>query len=122
MSEQGTVPPQTSAAPTMPGPPIQKYPALRVIASIYRVLAYVALVGGLIGVIVGFGMLSHSGTYPFGSTGGIEVVLLSIICGVVGFISFLAHSEMILVSIDMEANTRGTSILLRTILERSSKR
>lgn len=102
----------------MPAPPKQKYPALRTIASVYRILAYIALIGGFIGVIVGIALLGQSGSYSIEYTGGIMVIVLSVLGGVVGYVSFLAASEMILVFIDMETNTRGSNILLRTILQR----
>ena len=122
MSDQDAQVSQVAGQPGLPSPPSQKYPALRVIATIYRVLAYLALVGGLIGVIVGLVMSGNSAPFSGQPAGGVGVIILSLIYSVVGFVTFLATSEIILVFIDIEANTRGNCILLRSLLERDTRR
>jgi hypothetical protein len=126
VSEQVTVSPQ---APAVPGPAKRKYPALRVIAAVYRVLAFVMLFAAAIGVIVGLvlvirpSLVNHTqyGLNP-GIGIGLMVVLSSIVSGVFGFVALMAASDSMRVFIDLEANTRAGNDLLTAILERQNNR
>ena len=47
---------------------------------------------------------------------GAGVILLSLLCGVIGCITCLAISEVILVFIDIEHNTRSSHVLLKKFI------
>ena len=76
-----------------------RYPALRLIARIYRRLAWLVVVLGVIGVIFGFVSL---GTVVL----GVLLILGSLIGGAIGCVTLLAVSEALMVFIDIEENTR----------------
>lgn len=78
-----------------------KYPTLRVIAVILKVLAYIAIVGACIGIIAGV-IVSVS----IGIAKGVSVILLSILYGVIFTVGCLMQSEFIRLFIDLEQNTR----------------
>jgi predicted Zn-ribbon and HTH transcriptional regulator len=93
-----------------------KYPALRVIAVIFKVLAVLAGIAGLIGALVGLSqMFGNINGAP--AAGGV-IVLVSLLYGGLGCLYALAISEGINVFIDIEANTRLTNKLLRNLLDR----
>lgn len=75
-----------------------RYPALRIIASIYRVLAVILAIAGL-AVIV------------FGIAGGqIELILAGSLGATLGVITSLAAAEGIIVFLDIEENTRRANM------------
>jgi predicted nucleic acid-binding Zn-ribbon protein len=86
-----------------------RYPALRVIAGIYRVLAWFVAILAAIGVFVGLTNLEG-----YRASFGILLLLGSLIGGAIGFVTLLAASEGIKVFIDIEENTRvAASSVLR---------
>lgn len=95
-------------------PTSKRYPALRVISTIYRILAYLSAVGGIIGVMVGISEMSER----YGGAVGGTILLLSLVCGAIAFITFLAIAEAIHVFIDIEENTRHTTSTLRRLQNR----
>jgi uncharacterized protein YneF (UPF0154 family) len=110
--------PKSDESPTIQ----RRYPALRTIATIYKVIAYFCLIGGAVGVIIGIGIAAAKSRELFGSySEGIclLIVIFSIIVGVSGFISSLAISENIKLFIDMEENTRLTNDFLRKLINKS---
>ena len=93
-----------------------RYPALRVISGILKVLAVLAAIAGLIGALVGLSqMFGNTNGAP--AAGGV-IVLVSLLYGGLGYLYALAISEGINVFIDIEANTRLTNKLLRNLLDR----
>lgn len=104
-----TKPEQSREEPTS-----KRYPALRVISTIYRILAYLSAVGGIIGVMVGISKMSER----YGGAAGGTILLLSLLYGAIAFITFLAIAEAIHVFIDIEENTRHTSTVLRKLSNR----
>jgi hypothetical protein len=93
-----------------------RYPALRVISVIFKVLAILAAVFGAIGALVGLVQMAGDG-YGAAYAGGF-IVLVSLIYGGLLCIYMFAASEAIKVFIDIEGNTRLTNDLLRKLLEK----
>lgn len=93
-----------------------KYPALRVIAVIFKVLAVLIAIGGLIGALAGLVQMSGN-TYGAAATGGM-ILLISLLYGGLGCIYMFAVSEGIRVFIDIEGNSRLTNELLRKLLDK----
>ncbi|HKV39768.1 MAG TPA: hypothetical protein VJX67_11195 [Blastocatellia bacterium] len=99
----------------------KKYKALRIIATIYKVLAFVVLaicvIGGLVMLAAGIGS-GASRDYNFGSVGpaamlsGFVGALVVIIYGVVLFVMLYGAGEFIYVFLDIEENTRLTNSML----------
>ena len=93
-----------------------KYPALSVIAVIFKALGVLAGIAGLIGALVGLSqMFGNANGAP--AAGGV-IVLVSLLYGGLGCLYAFAISEGINVFIDIEANTRLTNKLLRNLLDR----
>ncbi len=78
-----------------------RYPALGVIAGVYRLLAWFVAIFATIGVLVGLGNLGG-----YRASFGIPLLFTSVIGGSIGFVTLLAASEGIKVLIDIEENTR----------------
>jgi hypothetical protein len=94
----------------------KKYTALRIIATIYKILAWLILVLGIIGFIVAIitGSLAGSKAFRAGIGGGFLGFLSGIgilIYTIIAFIGLLAFSEAIYVVLDIEENTRKTAIM-----------
>ncbi|MBU2495346.1 MAG: hypothetical protein KJ935_02435 [Candidatus Omnitrophica bacterium] len=80
-----------------------KYAGLRKVSDALRTLAWVVLVLCGVGLLVGLGLIVRK---PEAS--GI-VCLASLIYGVFGFLYLYGMSQLILVALDIEANTRVTA-------------
>ena len=76
-----------------------KYASLRKVSDALRTLAWVVLILCGVGLLVGLGLLVRK---P--ETGGI-LCLASLIYGVFGFLYLYGTSQLILVVLDIEANT-----------------
>lgn len=83
--------------------PARKYPALRVIAGLYQIIALVIALLALIGLLISFQQ----------SAGTPVIAILCLVIGFIGVVSFLAVSESIKVFIDVEHNTRTIVELLQ---------
>jgi hypothetical protein len=83
--------------------PARKYPALRVIAGLYQIIALVIALLALIGLLIS---LQQSASTPV-------IAVLCLVIGFIGVVSFLALSESIKVFIDVEHNTRTIVNLLQ---------
>ncbi len=79
----------------------KKYKFLRTAATIYKVIAWIVLVVGVIGSIV-------AGACTGGGSGAL-VAILGIIYSVVAWVGLLAFAELFYLFIDVEQNTRETS-------------
>lgn len=79
-----------------------KYPALRIISVVYKILAIIFAVAAIIGLFVGLSKLDHRYTKEL----GIIISLYSVFVGFFLVVTFLAVSEGIKLFIDIEENTR----------------
>ncbi|HLH55032.1 MAG TPA: zinc ribbon domain-containing protein [Verrucomicrobiae bacterium] len=80
-----------------------RYPALRIVATIFKVLAVISAIGGIIaGVVIGTEAGSISGGNMPGGVLAVLVILGSLLNGVI----LWSSSEMIHVFLDIEENTR----------------
>ncbi len=72
----------------------EKYPAIRTTVILLKVLAALALVAGILGAIVE------------AAEGGILVAVLFLLAGLLGAVSYWAGAELLVLLLDIEANTR----------------
>jgi len=105
----------------------KKYKILRIVAFVWKIVAWVILVisvlGGCASLVMtlmagnqlsrqtsalGLGMLG-------GTVGGITIAVVAILVGLFYFISLYAVAEMIDVALALEENTRATSEQLKNI-------
>lgn len=88
---------------------LERYPTLQFLSSAYRSLA--AIIGGLalIGLASGLNNLEDS---PYEGT---VLIIVSIVGGAIGVVSFLALAESIKLGIDIEQNTRESAEQLRKL-------
>ena len=108
----------------------KKYRALRAIAFVFQVLAWVSLVLAILGALgaVGAGLLGVV-SYPAlenfnganlsigGAVAGIISAVVVLLVGILNFILLLAASEYIYTQLDIEQNTRQTSEYLRQLVQ-----
>ena len=83
-----------------------RYPMLMTVAAIYKVLAYIV---GVLGIIAFFGALM-SGHGFLGLIGG----LIALVGAAAGAISLFAFSELIRLLINLEDNTAQTAAALKS--------
>ena len=111
----------------------KKYRALRVIAFIVQVLAWVSLVLAILGVVGAIGAGAYLGQFSTAtleglninganlSIGGILAGILGavavLLVGILIFILLLAASENIYVQLDIEQNMRQTNDYLRQLVQ-----
>lgn len=81
-----------------------RYPALRVIAGIYRGIAVLAGIAAIVILFIGFMKLDSYGDEAF----GLMLILGSIFGGAITVITCLATAEGIKVFLDIEENTRNS--------------
>lgn len=88
-----------------------KYGILRIVSVIYKIFAVIV---AIIGLISGLGaMVATSSFGPGVSTGAILTGLMTIVMGLLGGVFLWAGAEMIILFIDIEENTRRTSLLIQ---------
>lgn len=92
-----------------------KYPALRIISVLYKVLAILIGMAAFIGFF--YGLTRLEGGYR-AKAEGIRIIISSLISGTIGVIALLAFSELIKLFIDLESNSRVQINLLKKILNR----
>ena len=109
----------------------KKYRALRVIAFLFQVLAWVSLILAVLGaagaVLAGLlnmvsipaleGLNRGNAMTLAGIVGGVITGVVVILVGIINFIFLLAVGEYIYVQLDIEQNTRQTSESLRVLLQ-----
>lgn len=81
--------------------PTSRYPALKTLSVIYRILAYVTGIAAVIIAILGIAKIEE---------GGAALIIWGVLGGFVGVVTNLAIAEGIKVFIDIEENTRNTSL------------
>ncbi len=108
----------------------RKYRALRIVATIFKVLAWITLVIGVLGAILfvvgvvwlsisGMGMQGPIAPYYYRGLGGAPIVVsligaLGIALGpILSFLFLYASAEMIYLFLDIEQNTRETAYHLQ---------
>ncbi len=103
----------------------KKFRALRIIGTLFKILAWITLVlgvlaalGVLISGIMGGAALNPGGRYMIGGMmggllGGIAGGLLTLILSVIYFMALYASGEFIYLGLAVEENTRETTTLLR---------
>jgi hypothetical protein len=94
----------------------KKFNTLRIISTIFKVIAWVVAVFTIIGffaMLIGGAALSQfshrygANYFPFGAFGGVAMAFYILILGAIWFISLLAGAELIMVIIAIEENTRA---------------
>ncbi|MBM3216020.1 hypothetical protein FJZ36_14015 [Candidatus Poribacteria bacterium] len=85
----------------------RRYPVLQLSVKVMRVLAWVALGAGAIGVLVGI-VGAAMGQTAMGQTAFLTVILVSLIYGLLIFWVLMMQAEGLRMAIDIEENTRGT--------------
>jgi hypothetical protein len=104
----------------------KKYRVLRVVATIYKVLAWILLVVSVLGgcgaiafgvMAGGAGSSSNNALGPLlgGVVGGAISGLVAIFFGVIYFLFLYAFAELIDVALALESNTRATVEQLKTL-------
>ena len=99
---------QKMAAPAFEYVP-KRYSTLKSISTTYRVAAFIIAALAVIGVI--YGIAADGAPTVF----GMHLSWVSMILGILGYITFMALSEGIMVFIDIEANTRAIAENLTNI-------
>ena len=94
----------------------RKYGALRVIAVILTVLAWISLILGVLGSILA-GVLGADALTAVDMPGGTFAaitIIVGIIVSIVYFLILLGAAQLIYLLVDVERNTRETAYRLRT--------
>ena len=99
-ASNNTIEPHSECEDNIQKKSYSKYQALKIISNIYRVLAFVSGLAGIILIIAGF------------ITGVFVTSIYGLVLITIGVIANLAISEGIVLFIDIERNTRRTNELL----------
>ena len=95
-----------------------KYKVLRLVATLYKILAWIFLVIGILGlpggVIYGVVMGGQVQPMAYWVMMGLGTGLGSILGGVILYVLFMGMGQFIYVFLDIEDNTRKTYLLLET--------
>lgn len=98
----------------------RRFTALRVIGTVFKILAWITLIFGLLGAIsmlvFGFTLSSQQG--PLGLTlggplAGIALFLVTLILTVVSFLTLYAIGESVYLFLTIEENTRRSAYILQ---------
>ena len=96
----------------------RRFTALRVIGTVFKILAWISLILGLITavgmLIIGFTLTGESGLLGFdlgGSLAGVAMFVVFVIVAVFGFLSLYAIGEAVYLFLAIEENTRRTAFL-----------
>jgi len=84
-------------------PPERKYPALRAIAKLYKLMAWLVAIATVLSGGLGVAMLGSESSRGFPS---VIWLVVSVVGGALVFISLWAAAETVLVFVDIEQNTR----------------
>jgi len=94
-----------------------KYPSLKNLSTVYKVLAFIVFIAALVSVYYGWTLLSDDKLKSL----GIFLIIYSFIIAILSIIILLAISEGIIWMIDMENNSRVHSRLLYKIVKGKNK-
>ncbi len=90
-------------------PPGPQWRALRTVSTILKVFAWIVLVGGIISGLIAFASSASISSSPYGSSAAVPAVFSSIMLivgSLIGFVVLYAYSELIMLLIMIEHNTR----------------
>ena len=98
----------------------RRFTALRVIGTVFKILAWISLVLGLITavgmLILGFTLSGQSGLLGLelgSSVAGIALFVVLLIIAVFGFLTLYAIGESVYLFLSIEASTRRTAYLMQ---------
>ncbi len=98
----------------------RRFTALRVIGTVFKVLAWISLILGLLGaigaLIVGFTLSGSQGLLGLdlgGPLAGIAVFIVSLIIAVFSFLCLYAVGESVYLALAIEENTRHTAYIVQ---------
>lgn len=102
----------------------KRFRVLRLIAIVFKVLAWISLVGGILGglvmlalMVVGggstLGDLGTTASLMGGVVGGLMVFFMAVVVSILTFIQLFAIGEAILLALAIEENTRETAYYLK---------
>ncbi len=97
-----------------------RFTALRVISLVFKIIAWIVLIGGLIGAVGGLFAGFTLGNQPMplggqagGPLAGIALFVTALIIAIFNFMFFYAIGESIYLFLSIEENTRRTAYLLQ---------
>ncbi len=98
----------------------RRFTALRVIGTVFKVLAWISLIFGLLGaigmLILGFALSGEQGPLGLdlgGPLAGIAMFVVALIIAAVSFLALYAVGESVYLLLDLEENTRRTAFILQ---------
>jgi hypothetical protein len=98
----------------------RRFMALRIIATVFKILAWLALIFGVLGAIgallLGFTLSGQEGLLGLNVAGpltGIAMLVVSLIVAIIGFLLLYALAEFIYLFLSIEENTRRTAYLVQ---------
>lgn len=98
----------------------RRFTALRVIGTVFKILAWITLIFGLLGAIAllvfGFTFGSQQGPLGLslgGPLAGMALFLVALIITVVGFLTLYAVGESVYLFLTIEENTRRSAYILQ---------
>ena len=96
----------------------RRFMALRIIATVFKILAWLALIFGLLGAIgallIGFTLSGQEGLLGLNLSGplaGIAIFVVSLIVAIISFLLLYTFAEFIYLFLSIEENTRRTAYL-----------
>lgn len=98
----------------------KRFTALRVIGTVFKVLAWISLLVGILGAVLGLvagfslgGEDSLLGLDLAGPLGGIAVFIAALIAAILNFLALYAAGEAVYLGLAIEENTRRTAYVVQ---------
>ncbi|HSR31548.1 MAG TPA: hypothetical protein VLY63_13365 [Anaerolineae bacterium] len=98
----------------------RRFTALRIIGTVFKILAWISLILGLLGaigmLILGFTVSSQEGPLGLGFGGPLAAIALFVVALILTIVSFLtlyAIGESVYVVLSIEENTRRSAYILQ---------
>jgi ABC-type long-subunit fatty acid transport system fused permease/ATPase subunit len=98
----------------------RRFTALRIIGTVFKVLAWISLISGLLGaigmLILGFTLTGQEGPLGLnlgGPLAGIALFAASLILAIFGFLILYAVGESVYLFLSIEESTRRTAYILQ---------